>query len=326
MDGPGAVLVGLGVVVLLVVVVGAGTSAAAFDVFNQGWDGTSELRSRADDVATGTTVLVDTDQYASVPANDSVALVLSPETGFEIDEVGDVSAFVRRGGTLVVAEDFGQHGGALLAGVGASARFSGRLLRDERHNFRTPRMPVATNGSETAVTDAGTRLTLNHGTAVVPNGSTVGLTTSSVAYLDANRNGELDGDESVGAYPVVTVERVGQGRVVAVGDPSVFLNAMAGRSGNREFLRGLLAGRHVVFDASQSDRVPPLAYGVDVVRDAPLLQSALGVAVVLVVLGVATLPGGAGRRDGGLAGRVRRRSSTVITNMWGSEEDTDGRR
>jgi hypothetical protein len=124
MDGPRAVLVGLGVVVLLVVVVGAGTSAAAFDVFNQGWDGTSELRSRADDVATGTTVLVDTDQYASVPANDSVALVLSPETGFEIDEVGDVSAFVRRGGTLVVAEDFGQHGGALLAGVGASAAVS----------------------------------------------------------------------------------------------------------------------------------------------------------------------------------------------------------
>lgn len=270
-----------------VVVFAAATTSASLDPFNRAWDGTSDLRTEATAHGTDTTLVVDTDQYKTASANDSVALVLSPGRPYERVDRQRMAAFVREGGTLVVAEDFGPHGNTLLSSVGASARFDGRPVRDERFNFRGPDMPIAANATETSVTDPGTELTLNHGTAVDANGSTVALTTSRIAYLDRNMNRELDGNETVGAFPVVTVERVGAGRVVAVGDPSVFLNAMLDRPGNAVFTRSLLRGQHVLFDVSHAgSSPPPLAYAASVVRKFQLLQGLVGaVGVVVIALG-----------------------------------------
>jgi hypothetical protein len=286
LDSPRAVLVGLAALVLVVMLFAASTSMASLSVFNSGWDGSSALQSQAEQVGSDSEIAFDVAAYDAAPPDRSVALVLSPETSYEQADVRAVRTFVREGGTLVVAEDFGPHGDDLLARVGADARFDGRTLRDERYNFRSPAFPVATNGSNTTVTDADTALTLNHGTAVVPNGATVALTTSEFAYLDANGNGRLDG-ETLRPYPVVTVERVGEGRVVAVGDPSAFLNAMLDRPGNLAFVRTLLRGQFVLMDVSHAGTAPPvLAYGLTVVRDSALLQAAFcaaGIAALLCV-------------------------------------------
>jgi hypothetical protein len=270
------------------VVFAAATTSASLDPFNRAWDGTSDLRMEAATYGTDITLVMNTDQYETASPNGSVALVLSPSRPYERVDRQQLAAFVRNGGTLVVAEDFGPQGNTLLSSVGASARFDGRPVRDERYNFRDPDMPVAANATETRVTDQRTELTLNHGTAVDANESTVALTTSRVAYLDENLNDELDRNETIGALPVVTIERVGAGRVVAVGDPSVFLNAMLDRPGNAAFTRSLLRGQHVLFDVSHAgSSPPPLAYGTSVVRDSRPLQGFVGaVGVIVIVVGV----------------------------------------
>jgi hypothetical protein len=284
-----------GAVALLVA---ASTSGAAFGLYNPGWDGASGLRSQADAAGAEATVVSDVSAYRTAPANRTVAVVLSPDRRYSDAEAARLRSFVRRGGTLVVAEDFGPHGNSLLAALGVEARVDGRLLRDERYHHRSPAMPVARNVSNRSLVGGTSGLTLNHGTVVRPNGASVLVRSSGYAYLDENRNGSLDPDEGLDSYPVATVEPVGEGRVVVVSDPSVAINAMLERPGNRRFVRGLFAGAdRVLLDYSHAGRLPPLSAALLAVRGSPPLQLLVG---VVAVVGLA-----AWIRRPGVPGRVR---------------------
>lgn len=299
---PRAVLVGLAIAIAVTLAVAAGTSTAAFGVYNPTWDGAADLRATASAVGTESEVVLNASRYGSVQQDDTVAVVLAPEERYGETDLASIRAFVRSGGTLVVAEDFGEHSNGILQAVGADARFDGTLLRDERYNYRSPAMPVARNVSEfsnvsnvsdgTNATLAGhatlvagvDALTLNHGTVVHPDDATVLVRSSGYGYLDGNANGDLDEDERLRSYPVATVESVGEGRVVAVSDPSLFINVMLDRPGNRQFARNLVAsGDRVLLDYSHAGRLPVLAVAVLVLRQRPVLQVVLGLAGLVAV-------------------------------------------
>lgn len=278
---PRVILASLVVVLLVALVVAASTSSAAFGVYNPAWDGASDLRAEANAVGVDSEIARNVSAYGSATPDQTVAVVLSPDRGYTDAEAQRLRRFVRQGGTLVVAEDFGDHSNDLLEAVGATARFDGRLLRDERRNFESPSMPVATNVSNHSLVANVSRLTLNHGTVVEPNNATVLVSSSGFGYLDGNRNGDLDDNETLGTYPVATVESVGGGRVVAVSDPSLAINAMLERKGNQAFVRALFAGEQtVLLDYSHAARLPPLALAVLVLRETSLLQLLLGGSLV----------------------------------------------
>ncbi|WP_129115392.1 DUF4350 domain-containing protein [Halegenticoccus tardaugens] len=299
---PRALLAALTVLLAVAAIVAASTSTAAFGVYNSAWDGASALQTEADAVGTESEIVLNTSAYGDVPANGTVAVVLSPETRYEREDSERLRTFVQNGGTLVVADDYGRHGDALLADIDADARFDGRPLRDERHNYRSPNMPVATNVSNdpnASIVEGVDQLTLNYGTAVRPNGATVRATTSGFAYFDENQNGELDANESLDEHPIVTVESVGEGRVIVVGDPSLFINAMLDRPGNQAFVRAIFDGHErAILDYSHSGRQPPLAVALLLVRGSPVLQVLVGAVGLGAVVGWAERPG--------LLGRLRR--------------------
>ena len=237
-------------------------------------------------------------------ASGSVAVVLSPDTAYTANESARVRRFVERGGTLVVAEDFGANGNALLAAVGADARVDGRIVRDEREYYREPAMPVASNVTNRSAVGAD-RLTLNYGTVVRPGDAEVLVRTSEFAYLDANRNERLDDAESLASRPVVTRERVGNGTVVVVSDPSVLINAMLDRPGNRAFARALFDGHdRVLLDYSHAPSLPPLALAVLVLRESALAQVLVG---GLVLAGIGAWVRWPDARGEGVLGTVRDR-------------------
>ena len=302
-DLPRALLVGLAILVALTLVLAGLFSTAAFGAYNPGWDGTSDLRALADERAGETVVARDVAAYGDTDPNGTVAFVLSPTEAYDATETARLRTFVDRGGTLVVADDFRPHANPLLAGLGVETRLNGTLVRDERFYYRSPALPRATNVSANHTLTSGVEeLTLNYGTVLEPgSNATVPVSTSAFAYLDTNASGELEDNETVASYPIVAVEAVGEGRVVVVSDPSVFLNAMLERPDNRAFAENLVDRSTVLFDVSHTPGIPPLSAAVLVLRESPLALVAAG---SLAVIGLALWGRG---RTAGVTAPVRRR-------------------
>ncbi|WP_312907562.1 DUF4350 domain-containing protein [Natronosalvus caseinilyticus] len=267
----------LSLTVLLALGVVTSTSAAAFGLYNPAWDGTSEFRAHvaADDTVEHNLVR-DTQAYTEREANDTVAFVIAPDEPYSSEDATRVRTFVENGGTLVVFENFGEPGNALLNDVGAEARVDGRLLRDERYHYRGPPMPIATEVANHTVTRGVDQLTLNYATAIDPGNATVLVTTSNYTYL-GDEETDLEEVEDLQAYPVATTENVSNGSVVVVGDPSLTINTMFDQPDNAAFLTNLYAGHdRVLFDISHAGNLPPLTAAMVSVRASPLAQLGAG--------------------------------------------------
>lgn len=292
----------------------AATSTAAFGSHNPGWDGGAAFRELAAAHAE-VTIGRETAAYATVPAANATAVVLAPDQPYGPRDVRRVASFLERGGRLVVAGDFGPPANGLLAALDVDSRLDGRLVRDERFYYRSPALPVATNVSR-PLAGSVSQVTLNYGSVVDASANaSVRVATSGFAYLDANANGELDDADPLGRYPVVVEERVGNGSVVVVSDPSVFINAMLDRRGNRAFATHLVSQRdHVLLDYSHTADVPVAAVAVLVVRESWPLQVAVAGGVLGLVAAWAAADGVGDRVRAALGGRESGASATVSTS------------
>lgn len=287
---PRLLLAGLVCALVLVTVVGATTSTAGFSPYNPSWDGNSDFRELA--ASNGElTVASDTGRYERVDPATTVGFVFAPDRAYGTDDVGRVRQFVEAGGTLVVADDYGPHSNALLSGIGATARFDGRILRDDRTNLRSPSLPVVRDIADHRLVSGVDALTLNYGTAVDPGSATPIVNSSDVSYLVANDSDTLDDDTELQSSPVVTVESVGAGEVVVVGDPSLFINAILDESDNRRFVTTLVSQRtRTLLDGSHTASPPPLVGATLAVRSSPPLAAGLITALIAVIVVI-------GRRD-----------------------------
>jgi len=281
---PRALLVALVAVLTITLLYGGLTSTTAFGAYNSAWDGATDLRDLSEQYDGETVLLQNTTTYADQSPNRTIGIVLSPDSDYTPREAQRVEQFVRAGGTLIVAEDFDSQSNVLLDAIGATARFNGSLLRDERNHDTAPTLPLVENLSTHPYTRSVDRLTLNRGTPVEPGNATVLATTTNYSYVDANLNGDLGDAETMRRYPVATVESLGAGEVVAVGDPSLFINAMLERPGNRQFARNLFDAHETrLVDVSHLEALPPLVRAQFALRDSPLLQVGIGLSLVLLV-------------------------------------------
>lgn len=292
---PKLLLAGLAGALTITLIVLAGTSSASLGVYNADWDGTSEIRSAAESAGAETTVAQNVSTYAATDPARTLAVVLSPSDVYGSDGKA-VRSFLRSGGTLLVAEDYGPHGNQLLATVEADARVTGTPLRDEQRAGPSPAFPRATAATNHTYTTGVDGLILNHGSTIDAGNATPLYVSSEFSYLDANRNDALDDSETLRQRPVVTVESVGEGHVIVVSDPSVFLNAMLERSDNAAFLQTLVESHdRVVLDVSHSAPLPPLVTARLLLQDSGLVAFIAGALSVLAVT-VGLQPGGFVRR------------------------------
>jgi hypothetical protein len=277
-------------VVLATLVTATATSAASFSPYNDQWQGGSELQTIATGVGVKSDVTLNVGAYGRTPPPGTVAVVLSPDRPYTADEAAAVERFVRRGGTLLVAEDFGPHSNDLLASIGASSRLDGRLLVDEEAYYNSPTMPVARPDTSTSLLVEVDAFTLNHGTYVVPNGAQVLVESSEFATVVDDEGKVVS--TALGPYPFVTAERVGAGTVLVVSDSSALINVMLDRPGNSAFVRNVFS-RHdrVLLDYSHGGPVPPVGRAVETVQTSPTLLVVVGVFCVLVVGLLTTLVG-----------------------------------
>jgi hypothetical protein len=281
---PQALLVTLVVVGLLTLAFAGSTSSQAFGTFNGAWDGSSSVRTAVADTGTAAEIVTETTAYDDAGPG-TVAIVLAPTEPYSETDRARIRAFLERGGTVVVAEDVGTGGNRLLSALGTEMRFDGRIVADQRHHGPTVDMPLATNVSDSPYTAGVEGVMLNRGTVLTNTANaTVVVRTSEFAYLDRDVDGEVDDNETLQTYPVAGVEAVGGGTVIAVSDPSVFINAMQSRASNAAFLDGLVGDADgVLLDYSHTGSQPPVRAALLWLQRTPVALALLGVAGVVLV-------------------------------------------
>jgi len=273
-------LIGAFCIVLLVVGI---SSTAGFSAYNPNWDGTSEFRQLTAEHSK-LTVATNVSQYEQQEPATTVAFISAPETNYSLQDTTILQQFVSNGGILIVSDNYGSHGNALLDSIGANARFDGQVLRDDRNNFRSPTTPIVSDVSNHEYVSEVNALTLNYGTAIVPNGATPIVNSSEFSYLVTNENTTAENADQLQQYPVVAIESIGEGQVMTIGDPSLFINTMLAESDNREFATVLVSQRsQIVIDNSHTNAVPPLVELLLVIRSSPLAAAGLLSLVLLLI-------------------------------------------
>ncbi len=251
------------------------SSTVDFSIFNSGWNGTSGLAVSTYKLgkfapsfqvkSTGTelqVVQIDLNQLTLDPVS-SALVEIGPSLPFTAADGRIVGDFLRGGGMLLLADDFGT-GNSLLEKMGATSRISGRLVMDLAFD-KKPQFPVCYDLRTSPLTANVTSLLLNYPSSLIINGTnTTPLAFTSVAsWLDTNNNGRMDPGEPMGPFPLLAEERLGSGTIILLSDPSVLINGMQAYRNDSVFARNVLSvlctGRSsVYFDESHRNFFSPV--------------------------------------------------------------------
>jgi len=190
-----------------------------FSRYNPQWNGTSDLFETLEDRGA---VMVN-DPAALAGRTHTTLLVIAPGRAPTAGEAAAYRKFVVSGNTLLLADDFGE-GNALLEAVGATIGLDQRNLSSLDREYEVPAAPLGIPVVGAPFGRNLTKIIFNHPVAVT--GGTPFLQTSLLSWIDENGNGRADSTEPLGRFTLAATEPVGSGRVVVIGDASLFINAM----------------------------------------------------------------------------------------------------
>jgi Domain of unknown function (DUF4350) len=202
------------------------------------WNGMSDLQSLRSPT--------DVTALTTLPANGTGTslLEIGPSLNFSSSDVSRIADFVRSGGTLLIADDYGT-GNSLLAGLNLTSRFSRGELADALFNTKNSFLPLAVNTTMSRVSS----IAFNYATTLVVSdpGAKVLAWSSRFSYIYPTKPGQSQANAPLGPFPVVAQIPYGHGRVDLVADSSLWINAMVKTASNLQVLDDL-AGPAMVLD------------------------------------------------------------------------------
>lgn len=250
------------------------SSTTDFSIFNTDWNGTSsfavstyragmfvpsfEVKDTGADLQVVTTRILDMDLDPATTA----LVIIGPTKTFGDEESSTLGAFVRAGGVVLLADDFGT-GNSLLEKMGSGSRFSGLLVMDLAFDKR-PEFSVCFDIAEDPLTANVTKLLLNYPSSISPaEDAQVIARTSIASWLDRDGDRVQDWGEPRGPFPVLAREEMGEGSVILLSDPSVLINGMRDELDNGRLADNIVSeiclGRTaVLFDESHRDFFSPV--------------------------------------------------------------------
>ena len=205
-----------------------------FRVENPFWNGSKNLSTNYP--------VQSLESFAELPLSPrGTTLILVPYLNLTSVELEQLNSFISEGGRLILADDYG-HGNQILEYLGLEVRFSGEVLVDPLINYKTKDFPKIIHFKSDLLTINTESLVLNHATCLVntKDNSVIALS-SSFSFLDRNENGTYEDDELSGPLPVICCKTVGDGQVVLVADPSLFIYCMNVIDENEGFIQNIAA-------------------------------------------------------------------------------------
>jgi hypothetical protein len=238
-----ALIVTLVVVALLISVPLLNTTKEDFSTYNTAWNGASDAKALTSREGYTARSIFTLSQIGS--SGNGVLFMLNPNSSVDFtgSDASALQSFVKNGGVLVLANDFG-NGNAVLNGLGVSsaARFNGSLLADNVSKVGDAAHPLVTDVTTAGLTAGVHELYFNYGTALDTSGRNVTVLARSAptSYLStAGSNATIEA--VTGARPVLATLSYGNGRIVLLSDPSVFINEMLSQGNNQQLLTSMLA-------------------------------------------------------------------------------------
>ncbi|MEF8832232.1 MAG: DUF4350 domain-containing protein [Candidatus Thermoplasmatota archaeon] len=275
-----------------------------YSIYNSDWNGCSDLAVKtreigrfapnielAENKRTEVTQK-DLTEYEVEPKKTGL-MIIGPRQEFSQASIEFVDSFLQEGGKMVLADDFGS-GNSLLDRLDTNSSFYSSPLFDLAFE-KKPEFGVAYNTTEHNMTADVSHVRLNSPTAIDKddNASTI-LSSSEASWLDQNENSIKDESERFKQYPLVTTEDYGEGELILVSDPSIFINSMLDKDDNRVFseniLQHLSRGRSdIIFD--ESHREMSFIYRIVYIGDVPttiigalLLIAGLGIGIYSIII------------------------------------------
>ncbi len=273
-------------------------SASDFSIYNTGWRGCSQFALRL--FASGKEVYPLHTPFGTIrnrPSDARTALVvIGPTRPFTRSDANFTAGFVARGGLLIVANDFDE-GNSLLEGMGLDLRFGREAVADLCFE-RDPAIVTCYAMADRPLLRNMSSFYLNRPTGLVgplPPGSTLLARTSPMSWVDSNDDGIWQReDERRGPIPVMIEIPYGEGRMILLSDPSIFVNDMIARPGNERLMANLISLitgweiERIYIDEEHRALTNPLELFTVVIRRAPdyarLIIVWLMVTVVIFIL------------------------------------------
>ncbi len=246
------------VIIIIAVIVGLGladffTGVHQLSAYDSEWNDLSRFRATLEGAGYNTSSVISTPLLLNYSEGfygyEKVLAIIGVERPYLAQEVDTIVDFVKSGGFLLLADDFG-YGNGVAGRLGAS--FYGRRLwsPDFARNPAFVRMNATVDGvSYGVLLDRPTALE-----RVAP--AQVRASTGPDTWLDENGNGERDIDEENSSQPVVAMVYFGEGAALMVSDPGLFINDMWGRADNAGFVLAMLrryfpTATDVIFDETR---------------------------------------------------------------------------
>lgn len=239
-----ALIAAIVIVALLISVPILNTTKEDFSTYNTAWNGASDAKALASSDGYTTSSVLALSEIGT--SGHGVLFMLNPNSsvGFSASDASTLQSFVRNGGVLVLANNFG-NGNAVLSGLGVlgEARFNGSLLEDNVSKGVNAALPLITDVTASGLTAGVHELYFNYGTALDVSGTNVTVLARSAptSYLLAPAGGNATVNATTGAHPVLATLDYGNGHIVLLSDPSVFSNDMLGQADNQQLLTSMFA-------------------------------------------------------------------------------------
>jgi hypothetical protein len=225
------------VIAAIALTVHLSTTNIEFSRFNREWTGTSEFFTQLE--AHGAEDVVFPADLSNV--NDTLLLIVAPNTTFSPREISSLKDFLSNGNTLFIADETGSVNG-LLEGLGSNIRINPGNISSIDMEFYDYWSVIGYSRHEDPILANVSTLTLNRPSAV--SGGNLLVTTSLFSWDDKNGNYYLDNDESLSSFGILSRDSVGNGTLYVLSDPSIFINGMMDvpmRSDNNVFIANLLS-------------------------------------------------------------------------------------
>ncbi len=238
-------------------------NSADFSIYNPGWNGCSDLAVRTSELgrirpnielAEGKSTEITQRELTGydVEPYDTSILIIGPDQEFTEGEKEFLDDFLREGGRLMLADSYGT-GNTLLEGLDTNSSFYSDPVLDLAFD-KEPHFGIAYDVEEHELTQNVSHVMLNNPTGIDKDEEAVSLLNSSRASW-MERDGEKIRE---GPFPLLTVEGYGEGELILVSDPSLFINSMRDKMDNDIFVQNMLLylseGReNMIFDESKRE-------------------------------------------------------------------------